>query len=101
MKPEKALKLSDTLNLAAVDATSAAHVLGALGEPGGMVPGSFTTKLIEAACVADPGNLDRLRGPFPGLIAAVYVYKYTPSGPALLREIVARSLSRPTPEENR
>lgn len=65
----------------------AQHVLWVLSTEGGVAPGSFTTKLIEAALIADTGNLERLERGFEGLISAVRAYKELPKGVAVLTDI--------------
>lgn len=67
----------------------AAHdVLGVLSPdtPGAWTPGNFTTKLIEALCVADGENTARIALGFPELAEAVYLYKYVADGVAILSE---------------
>ena len=44
----------------------ARHVLWHFRQPGGIEPGSFVTKLLEAMAAADPMNLRRLGVGFPG-----------------------------------
>lgn len=56
----------------AVTPEDAQHVLWRYGHPAGRQPGSFTEHLIEAAAVADPENLERLRREFPSLVGAVW-----------------------------
>lgn len=68
----------------------AAHVLTVVGdEGGGLRPGSFTEKLIEAALLADDSNRERLERGFEGLISAVRAYKELPTGLKILRELAA------------
>jgi len=81
--------MTTTIATHTITANNAAHVLHVVGYEGGMEPGGFTTKLIEAALVADLGNLERLSRGFEGLIAAVQVYKTLPNGVDVLREIAA------------
>jgi hypothetical protein len=45
-------------------------ILGFYHLDGGIQPGGFNTRLIEAITVADPRNRARLRLGFPGLVAA-------------------------------
>lgn len=67
----------------------AAHVLNVMGLPGGMQPGAFTSKLIEAMLVADVGNQERLARGFEGLMSAVAAYKHLPNGVKILQDIEA------------
>ena len=69
----------------------AAHVLWVMGDRQGMEmqPGSFRETLIEAAAIADQGNIERLERGFEGLISAVRVYKELPRGTELLRGTAA------------
>lgn len=67
----------------------AAHdVLGVLSPttPGAWTPGNFTTKLIEALCVADRENSARIGLVFPELAEAVHLYKNVSDGVAVLSE---------------
>lgn len=65
----------------------AAHVLGVMRMEGGISPGGFVEKLIEAALVADEYNIERLERGFEGLISAVRAYKELPKGVNLLKEL--------------
>lgn len=67
----------------------AAHVLYATGYEGGVQPGGFTEKLIEAMMLADNGNAHRLRAAFTGIMSAVDVYKRVDGGVHILQEIAA------------
>lgn len=67
----------------------AAHVLYVMGMEGGVQPGSFIEKLIEAMIVADEGNAHRLRAAFTGIMSAVDVYKRMDGGVHILQEIAA------------
>ena len=65
----------------------AAHdVLGVLSPttPGAWTPGNFTTKVIEALCVADRENAARIALGFPELAEAVHIYKNESDGVATL-----------------
>lgn len=52
------------------------HLLGINGEPGGYMPGAFTTALIRAWQLADTGNQTKLHSQWPELGAAMYVLHY-------------------------
>jgi hypothetical protein len=67
----------------------AAHVLFVMGMEGGMQPGGFTEKLIEAMVLADNGNAHRLRAAFTGIMSAVDVYKRMEGGVEVLQQIAA------------
>jgi len=67
----------------------AAHVLWVMGMEGGVQPGGFTEKLIEAMIVADDGNAHRLRAAFTGIMSAVDVYKRMEGGVKILQQIAA------------
>lgn len=67
----------------------AAHVLFVMGGEGGVQPGGFTEKLIEAMIVADVGNQHRLRAAFTGLMSAVDAYKRLDGGVKVLQQIAA------------
>lgn len=45
------------------------------GDPQGADPGLFATRLIKAIFAADDTNLELLRAGWPGLVAAVEVYR--------------------------
>ena len=62
------------------------HVLYEFGE-GGYSAGNFTTKLLDAALVADQDNLRKLSQGFPGLIAAVELVKFYGGGTELVKAI--------------
>jgi len=68
---------------------NAAHVLFVMGMEGGVTPGGFTEKLIEAMIVADTGNAHILRAGFTGLMSAVDVYKRMEGGVKILQGIAA------------
>ena len=67
----------------------AAHVLYVMGMEGGVQPGNFTTKLIEAMIAADNGNAHRLRAAFTGTMSAVDVYRRMDGGVQILQQIAA------------
>lgn len=81
--------MSRPIALHTITRRDAAHVLGALRMEGGLAPGGFTEKLIEAALLADEYNLERLERGFEGLISAVRAYKELPTGTKTLRELAA------------
>lgn len=72
-----------------ITARDAAHVLFVTGYTGGVEPGAFMGKLIEAALHADEGNLERLSRGFEGVISAVRVYKNVPHGVDVLRDFAS------------
>lgn len=74
---------------------NAGHVLHVTGYDGGLEPGGFTSKLIEAMLHADEGNLERLSRGFEGLVSAVRVYKELPSGVDILRDFAASGHGSP------
>lgn len=78
-----------TIRIDRVTQRDAAHVLFVMGMEGGVQPGGFTEKLIEAMVVADEGNLDRLSLGFEGLTAAISIYKRMNGGVAVLQQIAA------------
>lgn len=51
-------------------ASDARHILHHFGDPGGVRPGSFTEKLIDAMGSADQSNLAKLEREWPGLVGA-------------------------------
>ncbi len=55
------------------------NFLGALDEPGGQEPGTFTRKLIDTMMHADPLNLSRLGFTYPAYSALVAIYKHRSS----------------------
>ena len=59
---------------------AARDFLGAMGEPGGWEPGSFTKKLIEAAMLADTVNRALLGTVYPELVFVVTMYKDVEGG---------------------
>jgi hypothetical protein len=67
----------------------AAHVLYVMGAEGGMQPGGFVEKLVEAMIVADEGNAHRLRAAFTGIMSAVDVYQRMEGGVKILQQIAA------------
>lgn len=67
----------------------AAHILFVMGMEGGVQPGGFTEKLIEAMILADIQNAHRLRAAFTGLMSAVDVYKRMDGGVKILQDIAA------------
>ena len=52
------------------------HLLGVNNQPGGYMPGSFTTALIRAWDLADTGNQRKLMSQWPELGAAMFVKGY-------------------------
>ena len=80
---------SSTIRIDRITQADAAHVLGVAGYEGGIMPGRFMEKLIEAGFLADEGNLDRLARGFEGTMAAISAYKRMPGGIQILREIAA------------
>jgi hypothetical protein len=67
----------------------AAHVLFVMGMEGGVQPGGFTEKLIEAMILADTSNAHRLRAAFTGLMSAVDVYRRMDGGVHVLKDIAS------------
>lgn len=79
----------NTILIDRITQRDAAHVLFVMGIDGGIQPGNFTEKLIEAMIVADNGNAHRLRAAFTGIMSAVDVYKRMDGGVHVLKEIAA------------
>lgn len=73
-----------------ISADDALHVLWHYGHPDGQQPGSFTEHIVIAAHKADPGNRERLRAGFPGIVEAVEVGIQHPRGIDELRKIARR-----------
>ena len=82
--PDKTVIAADT-----IAQHHAAAVLYVLRLEGGVNPGGFVEKLLEAALVADVHNRARLELGFQGLISAVRLYKEAPHGTQLLQKIAA------------
>ena len=78
-----------TIAVHAVTQRDAAHVLWVMRLEGGVQPGNFVEKLIEAAIVADIGNQERLSRGFEGLVAAVLMYRHLPDGVKRLQAIAS------------
>jgi hypothetical protein len=93
----KKLSTEETIFIDRVTQSNAAHVLWVMGMEGGVQPGSFVEKLIEAMVVADTGNLDRLSHEFEGLTSALSIYKRMEGGVKILQEIAAGRPYGPTP----
>jgi hypothetical protein len=85
----KGQSTEQTIYIDRVTQSNAAHVLWVMGMEGGVQPGSFVEKLIEAMVVADTENLARLSQGFEGLTAALSVYKKLEGGVAILQGIAA------------
>lgn len=64
----------------------ATHLLSVTGYEG-LEPGSFSSKLIEAALSADTGNQARLALGFGSLMEAVKIYQKVPGGVKILQWI--------------
>jgi hypothetical protein len=73
----------------------AAAVLWVLRHDGGVNPGGFKEKLLEAAIVADTHNMARLSLGFEGLMAALMVYKKLPTGVQILQHIASGRIYLP------
>jgi hypothetical protein len=79
----------NTILIDRITQMDAAHVLYVMGMDGGVQPGGFTEKLIEAMIVADQGNQHRLRAAFTGLMSAVDVFKRMDGGVPILQQIAS------------
>ena len=86
----------DTIHIDRITQRDAAHVLFVMGMEGGVQPGGFTEKLIEAMIVADTGNLERLSRGFEGLTSAIHVYKRIDGGVHVLKDIASGIPFMPT-----
>lgn len=75
-----------------IGAREAAHVLWHFREPGGVEPGNFVAKLIDAIAAADPGNRRRLGLAFPGYAVAVELALGDGSGIRVLQAIAGVTL---------
>lgn len=71
------------------DQQSCQWLLGVLGEPTGLKPGSFTTPLIEAALAADVRNQRKLAREYPEIMAAVTLWKDHDDGHVIVARIAA------------
>lgn len=80
---------NNTILVDRITQRDAAHVLYVMGGEGGIQPGGFTEKLIEAMVLADESNGHRLRAAFTGIMSAVDVYKRMDRGIHILQEIAA------------
>lgn len=80
---------ANTILIDRITQMDAAHVLYVMGMDGGVQPGGFTEKLVEAMIVADQGNQHRLRAAFTGLMSAVDVFKRMDGGVQILQQIAA------------
>jgi len=63
--------------------TWALQLLAVLREPGGVEPGGFRARLIDAALAADPQNLALLGRAFPHLARAIEVWRRFGAGALL------------------
>ncbi len=86
---EKIMAIGREELMGTITATEAAHVLHYFAS-GGMAPGSFTARLIDAIAHADPGNQRKLGIAFPGYVHAVYIAQNREGGIADLRAIAAQ-----------
>ncbi len=75
----------DTSSTVITPAT-ARHVLWHFGE-GGHPAGSFTERLLDLICRADPTHAARLALGFPGEVAAVHLAQNNPTGIEQLQAI--------------
>ncbi|MGW9238167.1 hypothetical protein ACWGRL_05425 [[Kitasatospora] papulosa] len=66
---------------------TARHVLWHYGRPGGIQPGSYTERLMEAIDAADVVNAEKLRAAYPELVSAMLTAKNDMDGVKSLREI--------------
>ncbi|MFD5137493.1 hypothetical protein ACFWMX_14825 [Streptomyces sp. NPDC058378] len=66
---------------------TARHVLWHYGRPGGMQPGSYTERLMEAIDAADMVNAEKLRGAYPELVSAMLAAKNDLDGIDCLQQI--------------
>ena len=79
---------------APITVNDANDVLAVCGHSGRFsTPGGFRTALVNAMIHADPSNLALLGLGFPGLAAAVWVYKNEPGGSDRLAGLVAAGIS--------
>lgn len=79
---------------APITVNDANDVLAVCGHSGRFsTPGGFRTALVNAMIHADPSNLALLGLGFPGLAAAVWVYKNEPGGSDRLAGLVAYGIS--------
>lgn len=91
-KPESTVE--QPASTAPITVFDANDVLAVCHHPGCYnTPGGFRTALVNAMIHADPTNLALLGLGFPGLAAAVWVYKNEPGGSDRLAGLVAAGIS--------
>lgn len=77
----------------------ARHVLWHFGADGGIEPGSFVARLLDAITAADMVNTARLAEAFPEYVAAVVGAQMDPDGIANLQKIAAPRCGRCTGDD--
>lgn len=79
------------LDINAITASDARHVLWFHDNNQGWQPGSFTQRLLELLTIADELNFARLSKAFPGLASAHYLAQHEKNGREILSGIATKN----------